>query len=142
MTVRHFSRVAAIALCVAASACSGKRLTSDWIPSADAVTLIKSLEKSGDSGAAADRRWVTGIDSRWSDGRALHRVQTEPAPDKPYAWFWCLNVTKEKLASRLEELDAKGFQLVSLSAAKWPDGSERFSGVWRTVQLPKDNGTR
>ncbi len=104
---------------------------SGWLTTAETVALIKPLEEKASSVGGEGRKWVSAIESKWDGGQARHRVTTTPAPGGAYAWFWCINLPKDRLATRLEELDAKGFRLIgSLSSVVWPDGSERFSGVW------------
>lgn len=122
--------------------CNRASETSGWMSTAETVEFIKPLEARATSGEQTERRWASGLESRWTDGRAEHRVTTSPAPAGAYAWFWCINLPKEKLSGRLEELDAKGFRLVgSLSRVTWPDGSDRFSGVWHKEGTAAGEGT-
>jgi len=111
---------------------------TDWMTIPEMKTFLKPADtQTPEEAKIWDHRWATEIQNRWSDGAAEFRIRIGDAPKTGlYLWSWGLNLDRVHMDALLEDMGNKGFRLVSLSTFKWPDGSERFSGIWHKTDKP------
>lgn len=129
--------LAGLLLLAGCSTAARRNTFTPWMRPAEFSAFLNEREAKRDDGKNFWSRghWITAVEGRWENGAPEYRVRVGDAPaDRRYWWYWWFNQSQEDFNRHLHRLSDQGFTLVHSSSFQWPDGTERFSGVWHKIE--------
>lgn len=132
-----------VSLLALAGCCSAPRKASfsPWMRLPEFSARLNELEAKQADGKNfwAHGHWIAAVEGRWEKGAPEFRIRIGDTPaGQRYWWYWWFNQSREDFNRHIHRLSDDGFTLVYSNKFQWPDGSERFSGVWHKTEPKRD----